>query len=337
MAQDPKAAIGAYTLADLRGKYAGKGVHPIVVNAMLDWERLLDQALFQQCNDGTKNQTEVKTSFPDLQPRAFNEGVEPVKALSKIVTDSTGMYSSYSQIDVALMKLYGNSATWRAEQEVDFVQGFSDGMARRVFQSKRIKDVKEFDGFGVRFSKPSDQVIDASVGQTAKPGDEYTDIWLINWAKNGVYLIYPEGGLAGLVTTDQGERDVYDKENKRYRAFITDYDWTLGLAVSDPRFVVRIANVNVSALKRDPIEAGINLQRLMIRADERMSVTKTKTAAWYMPQPVREALRVQMLEKSQLTLDFGEIAGQQVSVFSGAPVHRLPLSIIGTYKKKLSV
>lgn len=328
---------GLYTLAELEAANLGRGVHANTVHTIIDAMPLFDQAPLLVCNDGSMNKTEVITEYPDLQARAFNEGVEAVKSQSKVVVDTTSMYGAYSQIDADMLARNGNSARWRAQKEKAFVKGFAQGMATRVFQSAQGADLKDFNGFGVRYQKACDQTIDASFGLKANTGDVFTDIWLIDWSDTTVHLIYPEGGLAGLKTTDRGEQDVYDSKGNRFRAFVTDYKWDMGLAIEDPRRVIRIANVNVTALQKDPLNSGIDLQLLMVRAQERIPGTLGAQAAWYLPSSVTEALRVQLLRVPQLTLKPDEVAGRRVETYAGVPVHRLAKEVIGTYKKKVCV
>ncbi len=328
---------GLYTLAELEAANPGSGVHPNVIHSIIDAQPLFDQAPLVRCNDGSSNKTQIITDYPDLQARSFNEGVDPVKSHSKTVVDSTAMFAGYSVIDANMLKRNGNSAQWRADQEAAFTRGFANGMARRVFQSALGADIKEFDGFGARYSTKCDQVINASVGKNPAANDELTDIWLIDWSKTTVHLIYPDKGLAGLVTTDRGEQDAYDEKGRRFRAYITDYEWDLGLAVEDPRRVIRIANVNITALKKDPINAGIDLQTLMIRAQERIPDALGAQAAWYLPSSVTEALRLQILQTPRLVLTPDQVAGRRVETYAGVPVHRLAKEVIGTYKTKLDV
>lgn len=327
---------GLYTLAELEAANAGHGVHPNTVHSIIDAMPLFDQAPLLACNDGSMNKTEIITEYPDLQARAYNEGVEAVKSQSNIVVDSTAMFAAYSVIDADMMKRNGNSAKWRANKEAAFTRGFAQGMARRIFQGVKGADLKEFDGFGARYKKACDQVIDASAGKTVGAKDVLTDIWLVDWDKTTVHLIYPEQGLAGLVTTDRGEQDAYDAKGRRFRAFITDYQWAMGLAIEDPRRVIRIANVNVTALKKDPV-AAVDLQTLMIRAQERIPDTLGAQAAWYLPSSITEALRLQILQTPRLVLTLDEVAGRRVETYAGVPVHRLAKEVIGTYTTKLNV
>jgi len=323
---------GLYTLAELAEMDAGKAIDPTVVHTLIDCQPLFDQAPLLPCNDGTQNKTEIVTEYPDLQAHAFNEGVDPVKAHSHFRTDATAMFSAYTVIDAKMFKRNNNSASWRARQEERYLRGFAHGMATRVFQASLKNDPKSFDGFGCRYVKKSDQVIDALGGAAVPSNHKLMDIWLINWDKALVHLIHPDQGLAGLVSTDRGEQDVYDANGKRFRGLITDYDWDMGLAVEDPYQVIRIANVDVTALMADATASGVaDLQTLMIKASERLPDGAGAQCAWYMPKAIREALRLQILAKPNLQLTIETIAGRKVSAYDGVPVHKLPNAVLGQY------
>lgn len=330
------ATSGLYTLAELLQMDPGKGVHPSVVHTIINCQPLFDQAPLLPCNDGTQNKTEIVTDYPDLQAHSYNEGVDPVKAHSNFRVDATAMYSAYTVIDAKMLKRNGNSAEWRAKQEERYLRGFAHGMATRVFQSSIKKDPKDFDGFGVRYTKKCDQVIDVLAGASVTSNHKLSDIWLINWDKSFCHLIYPEQGLAGLVATDRGEQDVYDNNGKRFRGVITDYDWDMGLAIEDPTQVIRLANIDVTALATDPVamtngKFNIDLQKFMISAMERLPEGPTSQCAWYMPQIIREALRMQIREKANLQLMYEDIAGRKVAAYDGVPVHKLPNAVLGQY------
>lgn len=323
---------GLYTLAELAEQDAGRAVDPTVVHTLIDCQPLFDQALLVPCNDGSQNKTEIVTSYPDLQAHAYNEGVDPVKAHSHFRTDATAMFSAYTVIDAKMFKRNNNSASWRARQEERYLRGFAHGMATRVFQASLKKDPKSFDGFGVRYTKASDQVIDALAGASVTSGHQLADIWLINWDPALVHLIHPQQGLAGLVATDRGEQDVYDANGKRFRGLITDYDWDMGLAVEDPYQVIRIANIDVTALAAGATASGMpDLQALMIQASERLPEDAGAQCAFYMPKAIREALRLQMRATANLQLTPETIAGRKVQAYDGVPVHKLPNSVLGTY------
>lgn len=327
MAYVPK-TDGLWTLSELLSVYEGDEVDPTVVHTILDVQPLFDQAPMLPANNGNSNITQVITEYPELQSRGYNEGVDPVKYAQNVRMDTTGMFAGYSVIDAKMLRNNGNSAAWRAKQEGPYIRGFTHGMARRIFQDSQKKDVKSFDGFQVRYNKINDQVIDFG-----GKGTRLTDIWLINWDPALVHLIYPNKGLAGLQTFDRGETDAYDKQGKRFRAVLTDFEWDLGLAVEDPAQVIRIANVDLDALKN--YETAPSLINALIEAQERLPEGAGGQAAFYMGQSVRGALRLQINNHKNVQLTQETIAGRMVTAFDGVPIHKMPNSVLGSYSSAI--
>ena len=315
---------GLWTLGELLSVYEGDEVDPTVVHTILDVQPLFDQAPMLPANNGNSNITQVITKYPELQSRGYNEGVDPAKFAQNTRVDTCGMFAGYSVIDAKMLKQNGNSAAWRAKQETAFIRGFTHGMATRIFQDSQKKDVRSFDGFQVRYNKINDQVIDFG-----GKGTNLTDIWLINWDPALVHLIHPAKGLAGLQTFDRGEGDAYDKAGKRFRAVLTDFEWDVGLAVEDPAQVIRIANVDVDALKN--YETAPSLINTLIEALERVPEGAGGQAAFYMGQSVRGALRLQINNHKNVQLTQENIAGRMVTAFDGVPIHKMPNSVLGSY------
>lgn len=320
-----------YTLAEYNNIVEGEAkVHPQIIHTIQDASPLLDQMPFAVCNNGRSNLTKLITKYPEGQLRGFNEGVESEKTGARITEDATCMVSTYSVIDAEILKQNNFSAAFCAQNDAAFERGLAHAMATRVFQGSRKTDPRGIDGLQARYKKVGKGVIDA--GGTA--GNELSDIWLVNWGLDKVHGIFPEGGAAGLQVFDRGESDVYDSNNRRYRGYITDYMWNFGIAVEDPMQVVRIANVDDTALTDDP--TSVDIYSFLIRAIESLPQDPGAQCAIYMNNAVRTALRLQILQKANVDLQYETVAERKVQVFSGIPVHRIPTEILGVYTAKVS-
>lgn len=320
-----------YTLAEYNNIISGEAkVHPQIIHTIQDASPLLDQMPFAVCNNGRSNLTKLITKYPAGQLRGFNEGVDSEKTGAKITEDATCMVSTYSVIDAEILKQNNFSAAFCAQNDAAFQRGLAHAMAERVFQGSRALDPRGIDGLQARYNKVGNGVIDAA-GTAA---NTLSDIWVINWGLDKVHGIFPEGGAAGLQVFDRGEQDVYDASSRRYRGFITDYMWNFGIAVEDPMQVVRIANVDNTALESNP--SAVNLYQLLIKAIESLPQDPGAQCAIYMNNTCRTALRLQILAMNNVDLQYETVAERKVQVFSGIPVHRLPTEILGTYTTKVA-
>ena len=126
---------------------------------------------------------------------------------------------------------------------------------------------------------------------------------------------------------DRGIESVLDAQGRRYRAAITDYDWYLGLAVSNPASVVRIANIDVTQLKNDAT-SGANLIDLLIDAKERLGDDVVGRTAFYANGDITRVLRHQIVNKTNSQLTWETVAGRKVSVFDDTPIHKMPAGVL---------
>lgn len=306
-----------------------------VVQTIVDCMPLFDQMAFVPANNGMNNKTLVVTDYPEGQLRGFNEGVKPEKAGGMTVTDSTCMLSTYSQIDAKLLQLNKNSAEWRYNQEQAFQVGIAHNVAKMIFQGSLKKDPKAFDGILTRYAKKSDKDVFLDAKGTSAATKGLGDIIIVNWGAATIHGIYPEGGVAGLVRTDRGEQDCYDKNNRRFRGVVTDYDWTLGLAVEDRRQVVRVGNIDIGACVADA-KTGSDLVDILIDAVEMFPTTVGAGCAIYMNKALRTMLRKQIGHRENVNLQWETVAGRKVVTYDGIPVHKLPESILPTYSTPIS-
>lgn len=329
-------ASGTGTLLDL--SKLSTDVPTNVVHTIVDCMPLFDQMRFAPCNNGVNNKTMVITDYPEGQTRGYNEGLSPEKAGGMVVQDSTCMLGTYCQIDVNLLKQNKNSAEWRYNQEAAFNIGLAHHVAEMVFNASLKKDPKSFDGILARYGKTGGKFADVVLDAGGKSGSSkgLGDILIVNWGSNTIHGIYPEGGVAGLQRYDRGEQDCRDKNGKRFRGVVTDFEWNLGLAVEDRRQVVRVANIDIGALDAKA-DTGADLVDMLIDAVEMFPVTPGAGCAIYMNAALRTMLRKQIGRRQNVNLQWETVAGRKVVTYDGLPVHKLPTSILGTYATPLPV
>lgn len=320
---------GIFTLADYTSLVGSQLAHPIVVDTIRNCMPLFDQATIQVANDGLNNRTDLITGYPEGQLRGFNQGVMPEKAEGKTVVDTCMLVSTYSQIDEKQLQLNKYSATWRANKERAFMRGLAYGMAKRFFYGSMAQDPRAINGLAARYwtvDEESDQIAEQVI-DAGGTGATNTSIWLVTWGPDTTYLFYPEGAKAGLQAMDRGIESVLDAQGRRYRAAITDYDWYLGLAVSNPASVVRIANIDVTALKNDA-STGANLINLMIDAKERLGDEVEGRTAFYANGEITRVLRHQIRKETSNQLTWEKVAGRKVAVFDDTPIHKMPKGVL---------
>ena len=131
----------------------------------------------------------------------------------------------------------------------------------------------------------------------------------------------PKGAKAGLQHKDLGEVTLEDDAGGKYQGYRTHYQWKTGLTLRDWRYVVRIANIDVSALTKDA-SAGADLIDLMTQALEIPPDLTSGRAAFYCNKTIRSFLRRQIRNANNVHIGMDEVAGKKVVSFDEVPVRR---------------
>jgi hypothetical protein len=204
-------------------------------------------------------------------------------------------------------------------------------MADTLFYGNEASVSEEFTGFSAHYNSLSaanaDNIINAA-------GDsDYRSIWLICWSPETVFGIVPKNSVAGLQSKDMGIQLIQsgaDETNGsagRMQAYVTHYQWKLGLVVKDWRYAVRIANIDFAAISSTYTEGafsdGPDLPSLMHSALRRIPNMNRGRCAWYMSRDMIEKLEKQVSAKTQQsTLTKMDVGGANVDSFGTVPIAR---------------
>src|SRR5699024_9511602 len=159
----------------------------------------------------------------------------------------------YAEVDKDLADLNGNTSAFRLSENLAHIEGISQALAQAVFYGDSSIHAERIMGLAPRFNTgdtasaaTAENVIDGGGS-----GSDNTSIWLVGWGEKGAFGIYPKGSQAGLKMEDKGQVTLEDPDGGRYEGYRTHYQWKAGLSVKDWRYVVRIANVDVTALTKN--------------------------------------------------------------------------------------
>lgn len=310
------------TLADVASRLTASGaIDPNIIEMLGETNEILDDMTVIEANGFTEHKTTVRSGLPSGTWRKLNYGVQPEKSRTVSVKDSMGMLETYAEVDKALADLNGNSAAWRLSEDRAFVEGINQTMATTLFYGDSSADPEKFMGLAPRYNSLSAEngqnIVDA--GGT---GSDNASIWLVVWGPNTCHSIYPKGSAAGLQTRDLGEHTLTDAAGGRYQGYRTHYKWDIGATLRDWRYVVRIANIDVSDLTKNA-SAGADLIDLMTQALELIPNVGMGRPAFYMPRKLRSFLRRQIANKvAASTLTMEEVAGKKVVAFDSVPCRR---------------
>lgn len=292
------------------------------VDILAQENEMLDDMIVTEGNLPNGHQVTVKTSRPVPVLRMYNQGVSPTVGKRGQLVEPCAMLEDRSETDKDLAELNGNIGQYRMDEAEDHLKGMSE-KCQESFIYGSASSPGDIIGFAPRYSDlgggNADNILDG--GGT---GSDNLSIYLVGWHRKHCHAFHPKGSKIGLVHEDLGVIDAFDEDNKRFRAYADWFQWKFGLAVENWRYVVRIANIDVSNLVNE--SSAANLIKLMSKTIDRIP-SRSASYNFYCNSTVTSMLRIQGLNNStpavevQKALDqFGRMGSIS---FLGIPVKRV--------------
>lgn len=312
-------------LADLYKQQDGKGqVVSDIIEILAQTNTILEDMMTVEANDGTKHLTTIRTGLPSGTWRRLYQGVQPSKSTNKQVHDTTGMLEAWSEVDSKLVDLSRNPGQFRLNESQAFLEGMANQMATTIFYGNTDTDPEQFMGLAPRFNSLSaengSQIIDA--GGT---GADNTSVWFVTWGDRTCHGLFPSGTQAGLSRKDLGEETKENTDGSLYRVMREQFTWDIGLSVRDWRYMVRVANIDVSLMAA----GSVALYDFMRNAYYQLQTRRVPNGrlAIYCNRDVLEALDAlahnQGASDNFTRLRPMEIEGKEVMTYRGIPIREV--------------
>jgi hypothetical protein len=327
---------GAVTLLDFSKTLDPNGKTARTVELLAQTNKLLDDMMWVEGNLPTGHRTTIRTGLPTAVWRQMYQGVPASKSHRAQVDDACGMLEARSEVDKAIADLNGNTAAFRLSEASAFIEAMNQQMVEAMIYNDTAVNPERPMGLAPRYSSLSApngrNILDA--GGT---GSDNTSVWLVCWGDQTVHGIYPKGSEAGLQHEDLGVIDAFDANNNRYRAYADHWKWFCGLSLRDWRYVVRIANVDISDLIAQTATqaptAATALIKMMLLAMNTIPFMGKGRPVFYASRKVKAYLMIAAMDKSQSALSIqaaatqfggGSVAGVDADLrFFGIPVRTL--------------
>ncbi len=238
------------------------GVQAQVFELMAQYNPVMQDAPAFPSNAPMGNRTTYRRSLPSVGTAKINKGVTRSKSQTDQRIDAIGYFAGRSEIDSRLMKIEGSGAfqSKRAAEDRSFEEALSQLVCNTIFYGDTKTDEASFDGLAPRMDdlNPGTSITGSQVWSQGSPGSTDTaSIYVIDWGADACHLIYPPESVGGLDVQDKGEVSVDDVDGNPMFAYVSAYDWFVGLAVKDPRHIARLCNIDVSDSKvAAPTQAG---------------------------------------------------------------------------------
>jgi hypothetical protein len=255
--------LGYSTFVDIVNNYSSTdaGAKFVLPTRVLDRMTPLVRMLPMKASNNILSNIAVRTdSLPVASTRLWNQGIQPTSAKNVPLNDPIALFEDYSEVDKDLWEIQNDPNTWRADQDMNHMEGLFQLMESQLFYGSLANNPGTFNGLATRFnnleSYPNgDQSWVPNVWNGGLATGNATSAWMIEFGDDTVYGIYPPNTPAGLSVRDLGEMT---KElasatgatslNYMYQVLRTMLRWYLGIQIADERAVQRIANINPTAL-----------------------------------------------------------------------------------------
>jgi hypothetical protein len=155
---------------------------------------------------------------------------------------------SISVLDVRLAKMGGNPAAARASEDLAFRQGFNNLFETTTWYGNTETDPEKWMGFSPRFdlSRRVRRADRSAWHRDRRLGPEQL---LVHRLGPRLRLRHLRRGPGRRLHIEELPVDlVTDEDGKEFRAYRTAFDWECGLAVANPLHVVRVPNIDSSAV-----------------------------------------------------------------------------------------
>lgn len=282
-----------------------------------------------QGNLPTGHRSTIRSDIPEPVFRRAYKGVKPTSSKKIQVEDTIGIVEEYAAVDKEVADLNGNTAAFRLDEDKPHIEGMSNKMARSVFYCDTDVTPEGFLGLGPRYAvtdiatvKPGAVVQSSQLSNviSLEGTTDLASMWLVIWSPSTVFGVFPKGSRAGLFQEDQGEQRLSDNEGGWFQGYVSHYQWKMGLVVKDWRCVVRICNIDVSAIADTATQTALYIA--MIKALHTLPPGAVGNKMFYCPPAIAAMLDLAATDKSNAALGAKEVFGEELTTFRRVPIRQ---------------
>lgn len=318
------------TLLDVTKRLDPNGSIATVGEILSEQNAVLDDIFWKEGNLPTGHKFTLRTSEPAVSWRKLNQGVAPTKSSTSQYTETTGSLVGYNEVDRKIADLNGNTSEFRLSESKSTMEKMNKEFAEALIYGDVLVTPEELTGIIPRYASLSgttaDKIIDAG-----GVGADNTSILLVCWGDDSVYGIYPKGSKSGLIFEDKGLVTLQDASSNPFEGYRSYFEWNCGLCVKDWRYIVRIANIDVSALLTagDGTDTSANILKFMLMAIHKIPNLSAVRPVFYMNETVLSMLDVKLFDKGNAFLKVEDLVGAggfprpSVMHFRGIPCRKV--------------
>jgi hypothetical protein len=302
-----------------------------VAEVLNETNDVIQDAIVQRANDMTGHVISRRTALPAPSWVKIGAGWDATVGTLQQVRETIGQLKARYQCPKDLMDISPNPAKYRSQQERAYIEAMGQEFANTlVAGSTTAEPPEEFDGLRARYKTlaTTDSAYVADNGGVAGSGSIMTSIWFIQWTPGACYLIYPRnaegGGIKkedkGLVYTladNSSNTPTIEYNNKQLWAYITEFEWRVGLCIEDTRTVKRLANISTNSATDSATLNEDNIIKV------RNNFKTSGTIYMYCNETVFTQLQILAKDKSNVHWGPDSPFGKPQMYFLDMPVRRL--------------
>lgn len=312
------------TLVDHAKRRDPSGRIALIVEMLSQENELLKDIVWREGNLPTGERVTYRNAIPSPTYRRMGEGTTSGKSTTQQFDEACAIMESRSKIDVDTLTLNGDSAEFRASEEVSFLEGINNEIENGMFYNNTSTAPEKYLGLAPRFASTTQDMGGSQIVlcNSGAAGADQTSAWLVGWGDRSVYGIFPKGSKAGVEVDDLGKQLTLDSGGtKEMLAYVTNWKVKLGLVVKDYRYVARVANIDTSVLAATG-HTDDTIIPAMIRASHKVKRSNGVRWTWYVNSTTATYLDLQARAKTAgNAISFAQgVQGEEIMKFRGVPV-----------------
>ena len=240
-----------------------------VAEVLNETNEVIEDATVQTASDMTSHVFARRTALPSVSWVKVGNGWNASTGLLNQVREEIGQLKARFLAPKDVMDLQPNPAKYRMQQERAYIESMGQEFANTLFGGYStsatsatnldgVNPPEEFAGFQYRYNSlgATDTNYVISNGNISGTPDDNTSIWFVQWGPGKVYLVTPRNAPGGLKKEDKGlvytsgdnavasTSETNNNPTNQLWAYITEFEWRVGLAVEDQRCVKRLCNID---------------------------------------------------------------------------------------------
>lgn len=318
------ALVTAYkplTLKELANRLDPGGELNDITEVLAQDNEWLEDAIWLEANDVFSHRSVRRSALPSGSWRALNQGVATEASQTEPYTDVIGMLETYAEVDRELVRAAPNPKQFRMDEATAFIEGLGQTLAATFVYGNANTSPEKFHGLAPRMASLA---ATANVIGCSGTGSDLTSVFVVQWGRTKVHMVYPRNSKMGISHEDLGEVTLQDSNSNLYQGYRDHFQVKAGLVVRNPRSIARVCNIESTG------SSNLFDEDNLIKVLNRMPI-RGKGSAIYMNETVLSQCEILLKDKTNVnfTPSRGEgLAGEPFMYFRGNPIRKIDQIVI---------